>query len=100
MDIPTLPLGQLVATASVSSFMESDTSFRSFIFDCVTRHHNNDWGDICHEDKCVNDFSALTDHRVLSMYRCSSEHSQYGDRIFIITEANRSVTTVLWPGEY
>lgn len=100
MITPIFSLGQLVATASVSSYMDSDLSFRSFIFDCIARHRAGDWGDVSHEDRSLNDFSVVTDHHLVSVYRCSSEHAFYTDRIFIITEADRSVTTVLWSGEY
>ena len=42
----------------------------------------------------------VTGHRIFSVYECSSAHAVHGDRIWVITEADRSVTTVLWAGEY
>ena len=95
-----LQLGQLVATASISSHMSADLSFHSFVFTSVLRHQEGDWGEVCEEDRYVNDLALTSGSRIVSVYLCSTEHSYESDRIFIITEADRSVTTVLWAGEY
>lgn len=95
-----LQLGQLVATASISSHMSADLSFHTFVFTSVLRHQEGDWGEVCKEDSYVNDLALTSGSRIVSVYHCSSEHSYEGDRIFIITEADRSVTTILWPREY
>jgi len=95
-----LQLGQLVATASISSHMSADLSFHTFIFTSVLRHQEGDWGEVCEEDRYVNDLALTSGSRIVSVYECSTEHSYEGDRIFIITEADRSVTTILWPREY
>ena len=95
-----LQLGQLVATASISSHMSADLSFHTFIFTSVLRHQEGDWGEVCEEDRYVNDLALTSGSRIVSVYHCSTEHSYEGDRIFIITEADRSVTTILWPREY
>ncbi len=64
--------------------------------DYLRRHHCGDWGEeLCGEDKKANE-DALTDGtRLLSCYRTAG-----GDRIYIITEADRSMTTALLPAEY
>ena len=95
-----LQLGQLVATASISSHMSADLSFHTFVFTSVLRHQEGDWGEVCEEDRYVNDLALTSGSRLVSVYHCSTEHSYEGDRIFIITEADRSVTTILWAGEY
>ncbi len=95
-----LQLGQLVATASISSHMSADLSFHTFIFTSVLRHQEGDWGEVCEEDRYVNDLAVTSDSRIVSVYHCCTEHSYEGDRIFIITEADRSVTTILWSSEY
>jgi hypothetical protein len=95
-----LQLGQLVATASISSHMSADLSFHSFVFTSVLRHQEGDWGEGCDDDRYVNDLAITSGSRIVSVYHCSTEHSYESDRIFIITEADRSVTTVLWAGEY
>ncbi len=100
MVTPAVQLGQLVTTASISSHMSADLSFHTFIFTSVSRHHEGDWGEVCEEDRFVNDLALTSGSRLVSVYYCSSDHSYESDRIFIITEADRSVTTVLWAGEY
>jgi hypothetical protein len=93
-------MGQVVATASIQSLMTSDLSFHTFIYTCLMRHEVGDWGEVCEEDHESNELALVSSHRLFSVYHCSAEHSVHGDRIYIITEADRSATTVLWPSEY
>ncbi len=60
----------------------------------LMRHAVGDWGDVCIEDKISNDAATHTGQRVLSAYQL------FGQKIWIITEWDRSVTTVLFPSEY
>ena len=59
------------------------------------RHSRGDWGDVCSEDRQENDLSVREGFRILSAYRSKS-----GQKFWIITEADRSVTTVLLPEDY
>lgn len=59
------------------------------------RHHSGDWGEVCDEDRQENELSLREGFRLLSVY-CSAN----GARFWIITEADRSVTTILLPSEY
>jgi hypothetical protein len=59
------------------------------------RHANGDWGDLDDEDKRENEFSLYHGFRIFSSYILSS-----GDKLWVITEADRSVTTLLLPDEY
>lgn len=61
----------------------------------LDRHQNGDWGDVCDEDKEVNNQALIHGDRILSAYTSSN-----GTKFWIITEADRSVTTVLLPEEY
>ena len=61
----------------------------------LRRHMAGDWGDVCEEDQKENDFSVEHGYRILSAYELDDEHS-----IWIITEADRSITTILLPSEY
>jgi hypothetical protein len=61
----------------------------------LSRHHRGDWGDLDEEDKEANDQSLINGSRLLSAY-----HSAKGIKVWIITEADRSATTVLLPSEY
>ena len=64
------------------------------------RHEGGDWGEISKEDQDSNLQALTSDLRLFSVYHCSTLHSYKGDRIYIVTEADRSATTVLWPSDY
>jgi hypothetical protein len=96
----SFPMGQVLATSSIQSLMTSDLSFHTFIYTSLMRHEEGDWGEVCEEDHESNELALVSGYRLVSVYHCSAEHSVHGDRIYIITEADRSVTTVLWPREY
>ncbi len=61
----------------------------------LSRHLTGDWGDLDAEDVAGNEVSLREGFRLLSAY-----HLPDGTRIWIITEADRSVTTLLLPDEY
>jgi hypothetical protein len=88
----TFSLGKLVATpgalAAISNNARSPLTF-------LLRHQAGDWGDISQEDRRENDFSVQNGLRILSAYRLDD-----GTKVWIITEADRSVTTILLPEEY
>lgn len=60
----------------------------------LNRHALGDWGDVCEEDKKLNDLAVVQGDRLLSSYDVK------GTKVWIITEADRSVTTFLLPEEY
>ena len=93
-------MGQVVATSSIQSLMLSDLSFHTFIYISLMRHEKGDWGEVDTEDHEINEMGLVTGHRLFSVYECSSVHSVHGDCVWVITQADRSVTTVLWPREY
>lgn len=88
--------GQLVATADMTVKMESDDAFKDFVFESIKRYSSCDWGDTCDEDKQLNDDAVKNGERVLAVYACPAT----GEKIWIITEWDRSVTTILFPDEY
>ncbi len=63
--------------------------------DFLSRHLRGDWGELCEEDKQSNQDALAEDLRLLSAYRTTA-----GTKLWIITEADRSVTTLLLPEEY
>ncbi|MFS0728353.1 hypothetical protein [Paenibacillus sp. 1P07SE] len=84
-------LGRVVATAGVMAKVSEDERISA-----LTRHINADWGEICDEDKVANDGAlAHGDGRLMSVYRTVG-----GMKYWIITEHDRSVTTLLLPEEY
>jgi hypothetical protein len=87
-----LILGMVVATpGALEALKESGQCFLEFI----NRHRNFDWGDVCKEDWNLNNQSVLEGTRILSSY-----HTKKGEKIWIITEADRSSTCLLLPNEY
>ena len=65
------------------------------ILKALSRHANGDWGDVCREDWEENELSLREGLRLFSVY-----HAASGVKFYVITEADRSVTTVLLPREY
>jgi hypothetical protein len=63
---------------------------------CLARHWVGDWGEVDDEDKQANEDALKHGTRLLSAYT----HEPSGERIWIITEADRKVTTFLFPSEY
>lgn len=93
--LPTVPLfnsGQIVATPGALALLEQ--SQRSPL-EFLSRHLRGDWGDVCHEDKAENELSLKHAFRLLSSYPVTG-----ADKIWVITEADRSVTTLLLPEGY
>jgi hypothetical protein len=90
--IPTIPLfppGRLVATPGALALLEqTDKSPLEFL----SRHLRGDWGDLCQEDKTENDLSLKYGLRLLSSYQVTA-----AERLWVITEADRSVTMLLLP---
>ena len=88
-----LKMGQICMTRGVNALVAEDEKFALFVMGSLNRHIRGDWGDLSAEDKAENDFSLNQDLRLSSAYN--------GNRkIWIITEADRSATTVLFPEEY
>lgn len=84
-------LGQIVATpGALDVLAEAHAS----VLVLVARHQSGDWGDVPPEDAKENELSVKQGFRILSSYRVGDE------RLWVITEADRSVTTVLKPDEY
>ena len=84
------PLGRIVATQGALTGIPSD-EIQSALF----RHHHGDWGELCEEDHLENERSLREGYRLFSVY-----HTKAGVKFYIITEHDRSATTVLLPDEY
>jgi len=88
-------LGQVVLTGGVNDKVAEDTEFSKFVLGSLARHATGDWGDMSEGDKKENEYSMDKHLRLMSSYENPSL-----PKIWIITEADRSVTTVLFPDEY
>ena len=92
------PLGQVVATPGA---IEATNHWQRQIY--LARHQSGDWGTVCADDKAENDLSVTQGFRILSAYPIDPAKpcKGFGDNcVWIITEADRSVTTFLLPDEY
>ena len=87
---PKFPLGRIVLTAE---------AFRRLSFgdvsDALARHCQCDWGDVSAEDRDANNSAMWDGLRLFSVY-----HDRYGVKFWIISEADRAATTVLFPDDY
>ena len=83
-------LGQIVATPNALSKLSQEDILRA-----IQRHQAGDWGDLGEEDKRENQLSLEKGFRLLSSYKAEN-----GTKFWIITEADRSATTVLLPEDY
>ena len=86
------PLGQVVATPGALEALKESAQTPDFFLD---KHANGDWGMVDAEDKAENDLSVREGLRILSAFKTLK-----GKKLWIITEADRSSTTLLLPDEY
>ena len=90
---PLFSLGQVVATPGALAALEKAGHTPQ---EFLSRHVHGDWGDLGDEDRKENELSLQRGFRLLSSYRTNA-----GDtRVWVITEADRSATTILLPDEY
>lgn len=90
--------GQIVTTPGA---WEACTKPR--LAECLIRHLKGDWGNVCKEDAASNNAAVKNGDRILSAYAIdpTKPAKGYGENcLWIITEADRSVTTFLLPSEY
>jgi hypothetical protein len=85
------PLGDVCMTNGVARLFAPCE-----VFAALADHAQGKWGDICDEDKAANDSAIADGGRVLSTFTRADD----GQRLWIITEASREVTTALLPDEY
>jgi hypothetical protein len=85
-------LGQILATPGALAALQKTGQEPG---DFLRRHVACDWGDLSDEDRKENDYSLEHGFRLLSSYRTDA-----GDKLWIITELDRSATTLLLPEEY
>lgn len=86
----------MVMTRGVNEKIATNSHFAKFVANSIRRYFNHDWGDLCEEDKKMNDSAVKNnDDRIVARYNYTSN----GD-IYIITEWDGSVTTILFCNEY
>ena len=90
--IAMFQLGRIVATPGALAALERANQSAALF---LARHAGGDWGELDREDVRENEYSAAHGFRLLSSYTTAA-----GEKLWIITEANRSSTTLLLPDEY
>jgi len=88
----TFHIGQIVVTPEA---LKTIRSTGKFAIDFLARHARGDWGDLDPEDWNANDVALIDGRRLLSVYNLTS-----GVVIWVISESDRSATTILLPEEY
>jgi hypothetical protein len=86
-----LPLGRVVATPGALKVLGES---KAHPFEYLARHATGDWEELCVFDRCQNEIALRDGYRILSSYEFPA------GRVWIITEADRSITTILLPEEY
>lgn len=87
-------LGTIVMTSGVAARKAESESFDAFVLFALAAHSRGDWGDLDDEDKATNKAALKNSGRLLSSYK------RMGHEVWVITEHDRSVTTILFPSEY
>ena len=95
-------LGRLVMTRGVNNAVAESATMAKAVIRALRRYRSGDWGEVAPEDKALNDRALAADgrngdDRILASY---SVPGSIDGKIWIITEWDRSVTTVLFPSEY
>jgi hypothetical protein len=86
-----LTLGKVLATPGALKHLGKSGGHP---FEYLARHATGDWGELCAFDRRQNEIALRDGYRVFSSYPVGRE------RIWVITEADRSITTILLPEEY
>jgi hypothetical protein len=82
-------MGRLLITRGAAPVLSTD-----HVLNALRRHLDGDWGDVCELDRETNDEALQSGGRLFSVYHADST------RFWVITEADRSATTILLPEEY
>ena len=90
-----LKLGKTLGSPSVAQRMHDDHEFAAWVSKCLIRHNACDWGDVTKEDAELNNVAVSKNARVLSVYN----HKVF-PTIWLVTEGDRSSTSIIFPSEY
>ena len=92
--------GQIVTTNGIARAMMLDHRFLESVRKCLERHCAGDWGNACEETRQQNDEALEAEKNGKLIDSLFSVYDIDEREIFIITEIDRSVTTILFPDEY
>src|SRR5690349_12624993 len=89
---PKFPLGRIVATPAALELIQSEGREP---MEFVARHVKGDFGDLSEHDRLANEAALVNGSRILSSYIVIGQ-----ERVWVLTEADRSATTILLPSDY
>ena len=81
-------------TRGIAEMISADSGFAQFVLKSLARHFSGDWGTVDQADAEANNYALTEGERILSAYMLNDI------KIWIITEGDRSASTVLFPQEY
>ena len=88
-------MGKVVMTRTINSAIADSGQFAKEVLTSLRRYARYDWGDMCHDDKSLNDSAVKSGlDRIVAAYGTGE------GKIYIITEHDRSYTTILFANEY
>lgn len=88
------PLGRIFKTCGINNAIKENKEYVYELFGYLVKYINGDWGDLSSEDKLENEYALEHNDRILGAYSTSQ------GKIYIITEYDRSYTTILFANEY
>lgn len=95
-----LHIGKVSVSEAILQEMEETEDFQSFCMGCVRRHRMGDWGDIPKDQWIRNNLAARKGGEIVSEYLIPGFFCiGYADRILVITDEERSETTVIFPDD-
>ena len=92
--------GALYQTSRVWDACVEHAPFFRFVQQSFRRHCRGDWGDCCPDDAALNDTALQDGGRIFSVYHIPPTLYALESSIWIITESDRSYTTILFPSDY
>ena len=92
--MPRFDIGRFVMTKGIANEIDNNPSYQNEILDCLTKYLSGHWGSLCDDDKQANELAIKNNDRILAKYITSS------GSIYMITEWDRSYTTVMFVEEY
>ena len=87
-------LGKVCMTSGIDYAINEDKDYYKELVNCLEKYLTGNWGDLCEEDKQANEDALINNERLLASYLTSK------GKVYIITERDRSCTTILFANEY
>ena len=87
-------VGKVYMTSGINHAIDEDENYHKELINCFEKYLIGNWGDLCEEDKQANEDALINNERILAAYLTSK------GKVYLITERDRSCTTILFASEY